>query len=237
MISVIIPAYNEEHSIAACLTSLSRQTADEEYEVILVDNGSTDKTVQIAQEFQHVMKLTIIPESRKGRGRARRTGWSHARGRIVLSTDADATVPPDWIEKYIRLFEAHPHFVAFTGNALIQDFGPVKNVTMNILQVAVAWMVRGCAGYFILNGFNFGARRWAYLATGGFNPTLDAQEDMELGKRMQRFGKAGFSLRNCTHMSGRRFKQGLIRGSLDYPKTYIQKFWLKKDWVPLEDVR
>ncbi|OGY09045.1 MAG: hypothetical protein A2782_00975 [Candidatus Blackburnbacteria bacterium RIFCSPHIGHO2_01_FULL_43_15b] len=105
MVSVIIPAYNEEKLIGTCLDSLVEQT-DANFEVVLVDNNSTDQTSAIAQQYAKKLNLTIVLEKRKGRGKARATGFLKARGQYLLSTDADTTVPPTWVETITRQLDS-----------------------------------------------------------------------------------------------------------------------------------
>lgn len=95
MISVVIPAFNEEAYIKQCLTSLVNQQTTEAYEVIVVDNNSTDSTIQIVQKFNQLLNLKIIHEKVKGRGSARKRAFYETSGKIILSTDADAIVPAD----------------------------------------------------------------------------------------------------------------------------------------------
>jgi glycosyltransferase involved in cell wall biosynthesis len=120
MLSVVIPAYNEEKTISRCLGALSRQTTDQEFEVILVDNNSTDATAQIAKKYSKVLQLQIIEEKKKGRSPARKKGFSAAREEIIFSTDADTTVPEAWIENMLTHFEDE-RIVAVTGTCYIDD--------------------------------------------------------------------------------------------------------------------
>lgn len=237
MISVVIPAFNEEQSIAACLRSLAAQRTREKFEVILVDNASTDRTRAIAEEFQGSLNLRILSEPRKGRGQARRTGWREAKGDIILSTDADAEVPPHWIQRYASLFLAYPRTAGFTGHGRIVDLSPSQNLIANLVQRPIALVFRMLFGFYCLNGYNFAVRREAYIASGGFDPTMDAQDDLDLTKRLLVHGPIRFTAKNRVRVSGRRFKHGLLRGAMDYPRTYVQKYWFKKKWVPLDDVR
>src|SRR3989338_1899751 len=90
-VSVVIPAFNEEKYIENTLFSLlkSEQKTHLDYEVILVDNNSFDRTAEIAQKFTGRMNLRIIKETRQGRGIARARGFEEAKGAIILSADAD----------------------------------------------------------------------------------------------------------------------------------------------------
>src|SRR3989344_5752786 len=95
-ISVIIPAFNEEKLLGECLESLQKQTlAKDEYEVIVIDNGSTDKTSAIAKSMG-VSVYYYIKE--RGPGAARAFGVTKAKGSILAFTDADTTVTPTWLE-------------------------------------------------------------------------------------------------------------------------------------------
>lgn len=93
-ISVIIPVYNEETSITACLTSLRGQTS-EFVEIIIVDDGSTDRTVELIKKF----KVILLKQSHRGPGPARNKGAQKAKGDILVFVDADMTFAPDFIEK------------------------------------------------------------------------------------------------------------------------------------------
>ena len=97
-VSVVIPAYNEDMVIDMCLDSFVLQKTKHKFEVIIVDNNSTDNTYNLVKSYENKLNLKVIKEEQKGRGVARNTGFAHATGDIILSTDADAIVPPHWIE-------------------------------------------------------------------------------------------------------------------------------------------
>lgn len=99
-ISVVIPVYNEEKYIKSCLESLKKQEVAPD-EVIIVDNNCRDNTVAIVKEFN----VTIVPENKQGIAAARNCGFSAATGDIIARTDADASLPPDWIKKIKENFE------------------------------------------------------------------------------------------------------------------------------------
>ena len=94
-ISVIVPFYNAEKYLRSCITALLSQDASQEnYEVILVDNNSTDSSVAIAKQFPRVK---VLSESRQGAYAARNTGLAEARGEIIAFTDADCLPDRDWL--------------------------------------------------------------------------------------------------------------------------------------------
>lgn len=84
-LSIVVPAYNEEQRIGACIRSLVHQETDRTYEVILVDNHSTDATLAVARVAAAGRHLRVVHESRHGRGAARRAGFEAALGQVVLS--------------------------------------------------------------------------------------------------------------------------------------------------------
>ncbi len=100
-ISVIIPVYNGEKTLDKCLESVLSQTY-ENYEVIVVDNNSNDKTKQIISEFQKKDRRVIyVFKPRKGRGAARNAGILNAKGDIIVTTDSDCIVPQNWLRMLI----------------------------------------------------------------------------------------------------------------------------------------
>ncbi|MCX8169859.1 MAG: glycosyltransferase, partial [Candidatus Methanomethyliaceae archaeon] len=100
-VSVVIPTYNEERNIVRTLYFLSNQTIPrEKYEIIVVDGGSKDRTVELASKYAD----KVIYQRSRGVGGARNDGAYIARGRIIIHTDADVIVERDWIEKILKKF-------------------------------------------------------------------------------------------------------------------------------------
>jgi len=117
-ISIIIPAYNEERYLARCLDSIAAQTV-RPYEVLVVDNNSTDKTVRIAQKYPFVK---LLHESRQGRVYAQEAGFAAAQGGLLARTDADAVFAPDWTERVAAYFNTPGALdTAWTGTALFYN--------------------------------------------------------------------------------------------------------------------
>jgi len=102
MYSVIIPAYNAGHTIAACLKSLSHQSIPAaDYEVIVVDDGSNDNTAELSRKFN--IKYMFQPN--QGPATARNKGAAEAAGEIILFTDADCVPEFNWIQEITKPFE------------------------------------------------------------------------------------------------------------------------------------
>ena len=98
VVTVCVVAYNEEQNIAQCLDSLSRSVASVPFDVIVVNNNSTDSTQDILDELQVVSYF----EKEQGCGMARETGQRNARGKYILMADADCFYPKGWIEVMYR---------------------------------------------------------------------------------------------------------------------------------------
>lgn len=102
-VSVIVPCWNEEPHLARCLDALLHQTLPaERFEIILVDNMSTDRSLEIARRHPSV---TVIQESRQSSYAARNAGVRLARGRILAFTDGDCVAAPDWAEGILAALE------------------------------------------------------------------------------------------------------------------------------------
>ncbi len=98
---MIIPTYNEEDAIGECLASLSNQTY-KDMEIIVVDDGSTDNTVNVVGNFQlPISNFQLLKQSHKGPGAARNLGAKHAKGEILVFVDGDMTFEDDFIEKLV----------------------------------------------------------------------------------------------------------------------------------------
>jgi glycosyltransferase involved in cell wall biosynthesis len=91
-ISIIIPCFNEERYLRRCLDAIAR-LHEMPYEVLVVDNNSSDRTARIAQQYSFVR---LLQEPRQGRVYAQASGFTAARGDILARIDADAVLPPDW---------------------------------------------------------------------------------------------------------------------------------------------
>jgi len=235
MISVVIPAYNEERFIARCLSCLAAQRTQQPFEVIVVDNASTDATAAIARTFSPRLRLRVIEEQRVGRGVARQTGFRQARGSIILSTDADAEPHPEWIDDLVRVLLKRPTTVAVTGTYHINDCGRAMNGILNRLIRWQFHLFRIFFGYYSVAAANFAVRRTAYRRSGGFDAQYDACEDTDLSQKLQALGKIRWSPTSVL-VSGRRFKGRPVRGVLEYLSPFVQKMFLGRKHLSITNV-
>ncbi len=101
-VSVVVPVHNGAHHIGACLKALAHQTVPKDtYEVVVVDDGSTDDTTGVLRCYP----VQLLSQRRQGAAAARNQGLVSARGDLVLFTDADCEPAPDWIERMCAPFD------------------------------------------------------------------------------------------------------------------------------------
>jgi len=102
VVSVIVPTYNRGDRIRACLDALRAQHTGKRYEIIVVDDGSTDDTAKVAGQYPSVR---VIRQPNAGPARARNHGVEEAHGEIVLFTDDDCVPEPGWLDRMIAVFD------------------------------------------------------------------------------------------------------------------------------------
>ena len=107
-VSVVVATYNRADVLRENLQSVLNQDFDA-YEAVYVDDGSTDDTPLALEEFRaiHPERLRVLRVENGGQGLARNAGVNEARGELLLFTDDDVTVPPDWISRMLTAYEAH----------------------------------------------------------------------------------------------------------------------------------
>jgi glycosyltransferase involved in cell wall biosynthesis/uncharacterized membrane protein YphA (DoxX/SURF4 family) len=172
MVSVVICAYNAERTMRDCLASL-RQLDYSNYEVIVVDDGSQDRTAEIVAEFPD---FRLIRQPNKGLAVARNVGMQAARGEVVAYTDSDCVVDPHWLALMIRAMNAGD-FDGCGG----PNYAPHEE-TMLAACVAAApgapsHVLTGDDHAEHLAGCNMIFRKSALLKIGGFDPQFRAAGD------------------------------------------------------------
>ena len=105
MISIIVPIYNAETYLPACIESVQAQTVNE-WQLLLVDDGSTDGSLRIAQAYAAKdRRITVLPETHAGQSAARNKGLEQAKGEFIAFLDADDALESDWCEKHLAEME------------------------------------------------------------------------------------------------------------------------------------
>ncbi len=229
-ISVIIPSLNEERYIGKTLDALKRQTF-KDYEIIVVDNCSKDRTREIARKYAKVIK-----EKRKGIGLARNFGARIAKGKILLFLDADTAPSKNLLLLYKNAF-SDDRVVVATGPILPIEktslFVKVSYAFVSILFVKLSILI----GRPSIVGSNFAVRRSVFEKVGGFNPKLLTYEDWELSNRLKRYGKILYLKNAVVYTSARRIFAWGVSGFFIYHVINIIKYHLtkkpRKDYPPI----
>ncbi|UYV36399.1 glycosyltransferase family 2 protein [Rhodobacteraceae bacterium D3-12] len=121
--SIVVPAYNSAATLAATLTSLLAQTY-ESYEIIVVDDGSTDQTQELLEGFVANPRIRVVRQKNRGLAGARNSGIAAARGEIIGFCDADDLWEPAKLAGHAAHLKKNPKVgLSYAGSALIDDFG------------------------------------------------------------------------------------------------------------------
>lgn len=133
-VSTIIPTYNSKNLLLQCLKSLENQDFPKnKYEVIVIDDGSTDGTYDSIKKQRWKVKLEILKQNRKGPAAARNLGARKAKGKILAFTDADCVVKKKWISNLVGAYKKFPEVVGIGGplkpskNNLVAKIEIIKN--------------------------------------------------------------------------------------------------------------
>lgn len=220
-ISVIIPAFNEEERIAAALKAVLAQDYPD-FEVIVVDNGSTDKTAEIARSFQGVK---LLLEMRKGTNSARERGRRGAHGDIIVTMDADCLPDKDWLSKGAMRFKDQS-VVALTGPYDYADAPPFFRHMSFYFQKYVyrlANSITQAMGKGALSiGGNVFIRADVLEKIGGIDVSFIFHgDDTDTATRLSKHGKVVFDPKLVMRTSARRFQR---EGIMSLQSKYIFHF-------------
>ena len=185
MISVIIPAYNAEATLGDCLAALQTQTlARDRYTVIVVDDGSTDRTAEIARQYD----VHLIRQPNAGPAAARNRGAQAAPGQILLFTDADCEPLPDWIKRMTEPFR-DSEVVGAKGVYRTRQQALVARFVQLEYEDKYARM-SGRDRIDFVDTYSAAYRRDVFFANGGFDTVFPTAcvEDQEFSFRLARKG-------------------------------------------------
>jgi GT2 family glycosyltransferase len=182
MISIIIPTYNRIHWIKKCLYNLDSFLNDHNFEIIVVDDGSSDGTLNFLKDFTSRSRtpIRVLSQKRQGPAKARNVGVNEAKGQIVCFLDDDSIVQSTWAT---TLFESstllNGKFSAIKGNVRAYQNLPFPLFLEKHLHKSDNWVTN-----------NIAYRKDIFNEIGGFDEefTIASWEDVDLGLRMERSG-------------------------------------------------
>jgi len=192
LISIIIPAYNEEENILKTLYSLSVSSTHYAIEVIVVNNNSADATAQLATSC----KVTCITETKQGITNARNGGLAIAKGTYVINADADTIYPASWIDDMVTPLIKHQNICMTYGKF---SFVPTAKTPRSVyfFYEYISDLNRKISQKFKeeahnVYGFNSACRREQCLSVNGFNHPAGTNEDGWLAIKLREKGYGKF---------------------------------------------
>ena len=231
-VSVIVPAYNEAAVIGETIESLLK-SAYQHYEIIVVDDGSEDRTSEIVRErFAHEARVRLFTEPNRSKAAALNLGLSHATGEIIVALDADTVFPPQTIGALAQRFH-DPRMGAIAGNAkvgnrinIITRWQALEYITsQNMDRRAFASLncitvVPGAVGAW---------RRELIERVGGFSSDTLA-EDQDLTLRIRKLGyKIGYEENAIAWTEAPDTLRGLARQRHRWAYGTLQCMWKHRD--------
>lgn len=230
-VSVVVPVYNEEAGLEACLDHLLVQVPDVT-EIVIIDNNSTDGTLALARHYaDRWPQIKIVSEKQQGLIPARNRGFLEASGDIIAKIDADTWVCDGWAAAISQYFSEHPDTGGLNGRVYYYDL-PCKQISAGISLLLVDLVPRIVGGTTFLYGPNMAiaAADAKKLAVSSCTDVARMNEDTDLSLHLAEAGRPIASEPNMlAAISGRRMKT--------YPKSFIpyvinwsRTFWLHRRW-------
>ncbi len=235
-ISFVVPAYNEQLLLPACLTAIRAEIERSgcTAEIVVVNNASTDDTPAIAAATPGV---TLVHEPVKGLVAARRAGFVASSGILVANIDADTQIPRFWIDRVLEAFDKDPKLVALSGPYDYFD------VPLHVRAISRAFYGVGYATYCfnkhvlrvgsMVQGGNFVLQRAAMDSIGGYSDAFEFYgEDTDIARRMNQVGNVVFTWKLMAKSSGRRLRgDGVVMTGIRYSTNYLWATYFRKPFT------
>jgi peptidoglycan/xylan/chitin deacetylase (PgdA/CDA1 family) len=208
MISIVIPALNEERLLPDCLESLRNQDYKGEYEIIVVDNGSTDNTASVARSFG----VKVVPcLGKRSVFSARQVGADAACGDIIAQADADTVYPRDWLTRIAARFSSHPDTVAITGRFIYRDPPSWAKLEYFLRDCANRLTVAFLGRPFLVSGATLAFRKRAFLNVDGYKISSYRPDQYDISSRLSKMGEVSYDRNLCVLTSSRSVRKPFLR--------------------------
>ncbi len=192
-VSILVPVRNEENTILECLTSLSMQDyPSDKFEIILINDHSTDKTKIIAEQFAKdfsQLKVIDCPLDSIGKKSALTLGVNAAIGELIATTDGDCIIPAKWLKKIVEVYEdEHAIFIAGPvaykkGNGIMRSLFQIEQIVLQIISAGA--MKMGLP--LMCSGANLAYKKDFFFESGGYeNDGFASGDDMHLMLKAQK---------------------------------------------------
>ncbi len=190
--SVIIPVYNGAGFLSRALDALAAQTlAPASFEIILVDDGSTDDTAQVIRNWQRAHPayvVRVLTQRNSGQGAARNYGAREARAPILLFTDADCVPVPGWAAAFLEAIRGPDAPDAAMGSYISTQRWPAPRFAQLEFEERYARMA-GQGAIDLIATYSAAYKRDVFLAAGGFDAHLAENEDVDFSYRLSKAGR------------------------------------------------
>ncbi|MDH3347064.1 MAG: glycosyltransferase [Desulfobulbaceae bacterium] len=195
-ISVVISTRNRSKQLASCISSFSHITFANPFELVIVDNGSTDNTSQLLHELKNksTFPIKIVYEPIPGLGRARNAGWRAASGQIIAFTDDDCYPDKDWLTAILQCYQEST--ISFLGGKILLYDQADWPITIQLHDQPEKFHSRSIMRTGMIQGANFSFPRKVLESIDGFDPMLGAGtpfgcEDVDILARLTAQGLHG----------------------------------------------
>ena len=216
-ITFVIPAFNEERLIPLAIQSIREEMAGRpnDYEILVVDNASTDRTAEVAAE----RGARVVQELKRGIVPARQAGYLHAKYDLLANIDADNAVPPGWLDKALGALD--PATVVVTGPLVYPEFSPLMQGLTKFFYL-LGRISHHTLGTMVQGG-NFIVRKSALDAVGGYNTdVVFFGEDTDFAVRIATVGNVKLVPKMWVYSSARRFQvDGIVLTTWRYILNYL----------------
>ena len=206
--SFIVPVFNRPNEIEELLESLTNLDYNGDFDIIIVEDGSTIACENIVEKFKHKLKITYYLKYNTGPGDSRNFGMKQSKGDYFILLDSDCIVPKNYLTE-VSAHLKNDYSDCFGGpDAMLSDFTPIqKAINFTMTSILTTGGIRGGSeklGKFQPRSFNMGLSKKAFEASGGFS-NIHPGEDPDLSIRLWKLG----------------FKTKLIKSAFVYHKRRI----------------